>query len=84
MKLLGNCKTWGGSCISVDKMHEILKAKPNEQKHIVRTELSTMLILINPIKLHNQSCTRSMELHTRKNLSTWPFWLTMTVLANTQ
>ena len=31
-KLLGNCEIWAGTYTSVDEIHEILKAKPNEQK----------------------------------------------------
>lgn len=39
-KLLSNCKTWGGPCTSVDELHGILNAKPDEQERIVKTEHS--------------------------------------------
>ena len=37
---MSNCKTWGGPCTSVDELHTVLKDRPNEQEHIIKTEHS--------------------------------------------
>ena len=33
------CKSWGGSVVSVEELHSILKSRPNQKEVIVRTEL---------------------------------------------
>ena len=39
-RLLQNCKSWGGPCISVEELQQSLKSKPDQEVTIVRTELS--------------------------------------------
>ena len=38
-KRLKLCKSWGGPAVSVEELHSILKAHPNQKKVIVRNEL---------------------------------------------
>ena len=38
-KRLKLCKSWGGSVVSVEELHSILKSRPNQKEVIVRTEL---------------------------------------------
>ena len=39
-KLLENCKSWGGPCMSAEELETILLAKPDNQDGIVKAELA--------------------------------------------
>ena len=39
-KLLENCKSWGGPCVSAEELETILLAKPDNQDRIVKAELA--------------------------------------------
>ena len=39
-KLLENCKSWGGPCVSAEELQTILLAKPDTQDRIVKAELA--------------------------------------------
>ena len=39
-KLLENCKSWGGPCVSEEELQTILLAKPDNQDRIVKAELA--------------------------------------------
>ena len=40
MKLLQECKTWGGPCTTADELCDILIQKPDQERVIVRTEMA--------------------------------------------
>ena len=42
-KLLEDCKSWGGPCVSAEELQTILLAKPDIQDCIVKAELSYIL-----------------------------------------
>ena len=40
MKLTETCKTWGGPCCSAEELNAVLKKNPDNEKKIIKTELS--------------------------------------------
>ena len=40
LKLIETCKTWGGHCCSAEELKTVLKKNPDNEKKIIKTELS--------------------------------------------
>ena len=40
LKLMETCKTWSGPCFSVDELKNVLKKNPDNEKKVIKTELS--------------------------------------------
>ena len=40
LKLTETCKTWGGPCCSAEELKGVLKRNPDNEKKMVKTELS--------------------------------------------